>query len=298
MPLPTFIIVGVQKAGTTSIYNYLKQHPQVYVSPVKEPNFLERDWEQFYAEGGERKASRIDTFEKYQALFAGVTDELAIGEASANCLFHYEQSIPCIQRYVPNAQLLFVLRHPAERAHSDYLMHLRDCVGAEQPRSLSEQIREKAASSFIIRKGYYYQGIQAFMEAFGANQVSVFLHDDLKKSAQDFMRDLYQVIGVDADFEADVSQRSQTAQVPKNAAVNSFLKTQNPVRSAVASGLKLVMPTEARQKLRNRLIKLNSSGKEVAPLTPEDRAALVNLYREDVLQLQDLLNRDLSAWLI
>jgi hypothetical protein len=104
MPLPTFIIIGVQKAGTTSIYHYLQQHPQVYMSPVKEPHFLERDWPQLAADSPEVKQPRINTWEKYQALFAGVTDETAIGEASVNCLFHYDQSIDLIKRYVPDAQ--------------------------------------------------------------------------------------------------------------------------------------------------------------------------------------------------
>ncbi|MEQ8956354.1 MAG: sulfotransferase, partial [Coleofasciculus sp. C2-GNP5-27] len=77
MKLPTFLIIGVQKAGTTSIYNYLKQHPQIYMSPVKETNFLEKNWEELETQ---RKA-KIDTFEKYCQLFEGVTDEIAIGEA-------------------------------------------------------------------------------------------------------------------------------------------------------------------------------------------------------------------------
>jgi hypothetical protein len=298
MTLPTFMIVGVQKAGTTSIYNYLKQHPQIFMSPVKEPHFLERDWQQFYADGGERKASRIDTLEKYEALFAGVTDELAIGEASANCLFHYDWSIPQIQKYVPEAHIFVVLRHPAERAHSDYLMHIRDCINANKPqRSLSEHIHERAATSFIIRKGYYYEGVKHFIDAFGAERVSIFLHDDLKQSAVQFMQDMYRTLGVDAAFEPDVGQRAQTAQVPKNSAINSVLRTKNPLRSAVASGLKLVMPTETRQKLRDRLINMNAADKSAAPLSPEDRAALIELYRDDIVKLQDLLHRDLSAWL-
>jgi hypothetical protein len=298
MALPTFIIVGVQKAGTTSIYHYLQQHPQIYMSTVKEPHFLERDWDQFYAEGGERKDARIDTLEKYLALFAGATDEQAIGEASANCLFHHDWSIPRIQHYVPEAQIVVVLRHPAERAHSDYLMHARDCINVRQQRSLSEQIHQRADTSFIIRKGYYYEGIQHFMDVFGKEKVGVFLHDDLKRSAIQFMQKMYGFLGVDTLFEPNVSQKSQIAQVPKNQSVNALLKTSNPLRSAAATGLKLVMPPETRQKLRNSIINLNSADKSAAPLEAEDRAALIDLYREDILKLQDLLQRDLSAWLV
>ena len=95
MKLPTFLIVGVQKAGTTSIYNYLQEHPQVYMSPIKETNFLERDWEKLVAENSNIK-NRISSFDDYCKLFSGVGDEIAIGEASPNYIFHYESSAPRI----------------------------------------------------------------------------------------------------------------------------------------------------------------------------------------------------------
>ena len=295
--LPTFVIVGVQKAATSSIYTYLSQHPQIYTSSLKEPNFLERDWQQYYEAGGAHKASRIDTFEKYAHLFSGVTDEIAIGEASANCLFHHATSVPQIQRYVPDAQIVIALRHPAERAHSDYLMHLRDAINGGPRRSLSEQIREHSEKSFIIRKGFYAEGVSHFMDAFGRDRVKVILYDDFCRNPQESMADLYQFLGVDPTFTPDMSRRSQTARVPKNRQINALLQRKNPLRSAVTAGLKLLMPETARARLRQRLIQMNSQDKSTLPLTPEDRQALIALYRDDVLQLQTLLQRDLSNWL-
>lgn len=302
MPLPTFIIIGVQKAGTTSLYNYLTQHPQVYMSPVKEPHFLERDWDKYYAETGKsRNPKQIHTWAQYQALFDGVTDEIAIGEASVNCLFHYDWSIPQIQKYTPDVQLIALLRHPAERAHSDYLMHLRDCINPADQRSLGDHIaaaqNPDQSTSFLIRKGFYAAGIEAFQTAFGRDRVHVFLQDDLRRSATELMRSLYQTLGVDPDFQTDTTRQAQTAAVPKNQTVNALLRQQNPVRSAVAKGLKLVLPPERRQALRQRLLQLNSADKSAAPLTTGDRAALIELYRADILQLQTLIQRDLSAWL-
>ncbi|MEB3267487.1 MAG: sulfotransferase [Leptolyngbya sp.] len=298
MPLPTFIIIGVQKAGTTSIYHYLGQHPQVYMSPVKEPHFLERDWPHLATTDPEITQPRINTWEKYQALFDGVTDETAIGEASVNCLFHYEQSIDLIKKYVPNAQVVAVLRHPAERAYSDYLMHIRDYINTADQQPLSEHIAQRSQTSYVIRKGYYAEGVAAFQKAFGPDRVKIFLHDDLKTSASQLMAEMYRFIGVDDTFQPEVTRKAQAAKVPKNKTVNALLQGKNPVRSAIASTLKLVLPTDARQRLRSGLINLNSGGKDDAPFLPEDRAALLNLYREDVLKLQDLLQRDLSTWLV
>jgi len=296
MKLPTFLIIGVEKAGTTSVDNYLKQHPQVYMSPVKEPNFLERDWEHADLSKIKPKPNRIDTFEKYCNLFGDVTEEKAIGEVSPNYLFHYRESIKRILRYVPDAQLIAILRNPAERAHSDYLMHVRDAIG--KPTSLSEQLKYKADKSYTLLKGLYYQKLQHFYAQFLRDRIKICLHEDLCDQPVEFMQEMYRFIGVDEGFSPDMSEKKQVAQVPKSKLVNQVLRQKNPVRTLVATGLKTILPESARQKLRSTLINLNSSDKSQAPLSPATRKQLVEYYREDILKLQDLIDRDLSSWLI
>lgn len=110
------------------------------------------------------------------------------------------------------------------------------------------------------------------------------------------MRKLYDFIGVDSAFEVDTSRRSQTAQVPKNQSINQLLRTRNPLRTAVGSALKVMLPEGQRQKLRSQLIAANSTDKSELPLSDEDRMLLEGYYREDILRLQDLLDRDLSSW--
>mgnify|MGYP005852255695 CR=1 FL=1 len=297
MTLPNFILIGIQKAGTTSIYKYLAQHPQVYMSPVKEPRFLARDWEQYYAEGGERRPDRIDTLEKYTQLFEGVTDETAIGEASANYLFYHQTAARQIQRYVPEAKLVAVLRHPVERAYSDYLMHIRDGIRREKRRPLIEQIRERQAQSHIIQKGLYCERVKYFVDCFGAPQVKVMLYDDLQNSVVKFMQDLYSFLGVDPAFTPNTRTQLQKTQVPRSEALNYLLRQQNPWRRTVAAALKVFLAPNLRHQLRDTLLRLNSVGKEARPLREEERQALLEIYREDTLKLQDFLNRDLSAWL-
>lgn len=303
MPLPNFLIFGVQKAGTTSIYNYLEQHPQVYTSPRKETEFLGRQLVDGIATGegqalptatrGGRKP--ILTLADYEDLFAGATDEVAIGEASPNYLFLHERAVPNIQKYVPDAKLIAILRDPVDRAYSDYLMSLRQVVGNLKP--LAEQVKTSGQSSYTLRKGLYYEGTKHFLDTFGPQQVKIFLYDDLRRDARKLMSEIYEFIGVDSSFTPDTSRRQQTAQVPKNQAVNKLLRTQNPLRSAIATVLKTVVSEKTRQKLRSRLIAANSQGKEGLPLSPADRQLLQDYYREDILRLQALINRDLSAWL-
>ncbi|MEL6488382.1 MAG: sulfotransferase [Cyanobacteria bacterium J06634_6] len=296
MVLPNFLIFGVQKAGTTSIYSYLEQHPQVYTSPRKETNFFghvfdEPDPDAKLTRGGRK---RILTIEDYEALFDGATDEIAIGEASPDYLFHHKQAVPGIQKYVPDAKLIAVLRNPVERAYSDYLMHIRQVVGNRKP--LAEQLETSAQSSHTLLKGRYYEGLKHFLDTFGSEQIKVFLYDDLRKDSAKLMQEMYSFIGVDADFEVDTGRKQQTAQIPKNQSVNKLLQTKNPLRTAAGALLRRVLPEEKRQALRSRLIAANSTGKEGLPLSDEDRQRLQDYYRDDVRQLQDLIERDLSIW--
>lgn len=294
MKLPTFLIIGVQKAGTTSIYGHLNQHPQVYMSPVKEVGFLERDWQRAYQEGVTPKPSRIDTLEKYHRLFEGATDEIAMGEVSPNYLFHHQESVDLVHTHLPTATLIAVLRNPTDRAYSDYLMHVRDATG--QPLSLAEQVRQKPDTSFTLRKGLYFEGIQHFMEVFGRDRIRVYLYDDLSRDTLAFMQRLYRDIGVDDQFTPDTAKRQQRTEVPKNQTLNTLIKTQNPIRSGVSSVLRVVLPQTVRQNLRSRLISLNQS--QSKPVMPEaDRALLQDYYRENILKLQDLIQQDLSHWL-
>ncbi|ACB49489.1 putative sulfotransferase [Crocosphaera subtropica ATCC 51142] len=292
--LPNFLIVGIQKAGTTSVYNYLKQHPQVYLSPLKETNFLEKDWPQLIEQGHQFNPKKIATFEQYKNLFEGVTNEIAIGEISPNYLFHYKTSTELIKRYVPHAKLIAILRNPVERAISDYLMHVRE---AQSNRSLKEQIQYRADKSFVITKGKYYQPVKYYFEQFSQEQVSIFLYDDLRKDSQKFIQDIYKTIGVNPDFEPDTSRKSQVAQVPKNKAVNNLLVRKNPIRSLSASLLKPLLSEKKRQQVRSFLIGMNSKSKEEIDSFDEEKQLLLNLYRDDILKLQDLIDRDLSPWL-
>jgi hypothetical protein len=294
--LPTFLIIGVQKAGTTSIYHYLKQHPQIYMGP-KETNFLFQDWEKYPPQKKQTKPVR--TFERYCELFENVGDELAIGDVSPNCLFNYQRSTEAILRYVPNAQIIVILRNPAERAYSEYLMHVRDGdLLKSKSRNLSEQIKYRANQSHTLLKGLYYLPLQYLLEKFNREQIQIYLYEDLRRDSVKFMQDMYEFIGVDSRFIPNVANKYQVAAVPKVEKINRILQKRNPLRTFFASSLRLVLPLEKRQAIRSYLIKSNYKQKEKSPsLSPELRQELIDYYREDILKLQDLLQKDLSSWL-
>ena len=140
--LPTFIVVGANKGGTTSIYHYLKQHILVYLAPVKEPHFFSKDIDVnlFKREFAQNKLQDIDKYvngemkeefhaafirdvEQYKKLFSKVQDQKAVGELSTSYLFS-EVAAKEIKALIPDCKIIICLRNPFERAYSHYRMNL------------------------------------------------------------------------------------------------------------------------------------------------------------------------------
>ena len=130
MTMPNFLIVGAAKAGTSSLYYYLDQHPQVFMSSIKEPRFfapeLYTDYiKDPYRSGAKEHRSTPMSLEEYQSLFDAVTDEVAIGEASTEYLY-VPKTPERIKQLIPDVRLIMVLRDPAERAFSAFCYQVRD----------------------------------------------------------------------------------------------------------------------------------------------------------------------------
>ena len=152
MTMPNFLIIGAMKSGTTALYYYLEQHPDIYMSPVKEPNF-------FSSHKQENAADTVTEFGIYRQLFSGGSGKKAIGEASHSYLYEPGAAAE-IRRYIPEAKLIAILRNPIERAYSHFLHMVRS--GTEPlddfARALQEDVvgihKERAFQDYIGRGLY------------------------------------------------------------------------------------------------------------------------------------------------
>ena len=109
--LPNFLIVGAAKSGTTSLYHYLKEHPEIYMSPVKEPKFITSQFLTFPFEGkGDEKVEKniIKSFREYCNLFKDVNNEKIIGEASVDNIYFNDDAIKNIKKYLGNVKIVIV----------------------------------------------------------------------------------------------------------------------------------------------------------------------------------------------
>lgn len=280
---PHFIIIGAGKCGTTSLHDYLNQHPDIYICPKKETFFFIDD----KARENSRKWGSVTTLQEYIDLFAEAPESAILGEISTN-YYACPESAELIKRTIPDVKIIAILRDPSERAFSSYQMFIRN---GHERRSFAEVITAKTQH---ITRGFYYQELLPFFQIFPAQQIKILLFDDLIKDQTKFLQDLFEFVGVRQDFLPDVSKRGREGGVPQNHWLHRLLTKKNLLRTSIASLLKLIFPLEKRQQLREKLLRHNIAKNK---LDPALRAQLIDLYRDDIIQLQIMINRDLSAWL-
>jgi hypothetical protein len=306
MTMPNFFIIGAQKAGTTSLYHYLNQHPQIYMSPVKEPFFFDHEIssngevvQQEFA--GHQQAPRFVNLEEYQALFQGAKGETAIGEASP--LYIYAPgTAERIKEYVPEARSIALLRNPADRAYSAFLHAVRIGVEpltdfAQALREEEERIRNRWHYVFHYRnRGLYQTQLKRYYDVFGRERVGIWLYDDLKEDPASMVRSVFRFLGVEDAFTSDTFSTHNPAGVPESKAARTMVRATDTtvgVIRQVFPPTSRIFPfvSKARQAVQSQVLT------EPPPIDPEIRGALIEGYREDILKLQQFIGRDLSPWL-
>jgi hypothetical protein len=299
--LPNFLIVGAAKAGTTAIYEYLRQHPEVFLpGELKESFFFAGVTpERFPGPGGRYAEGAVRSLTDYERLFDAAGGRKAIGEACVAYLYFHETSIPRIRAVLGDSvRIVIVLRDPAERAFSNYLHHVRDGyerLSFEDALAAEEERRAKGWWwGFQYRDVSRYAGqVRAYLDAFGRERVTVALYEDLSRDPSGFLRGLFEALGVDPRFAPDTSIRHNPSGVPRSALAR-FVTVQ---RHGPLGSLRRLVPAPLRRRAAARLQDSLTSNLVKPPLSPALRRALVAELRDDVLALSGLLERDLSAWL-
>jgi len=311
--LPNFILAGATHSGTTSLYRYLKQHPQIYMSPVKEPNFFatadilslpnfkpmgEQQFSYLLAEiekqEWQQRQITITKWEHYLRLYQNVREEVAIGEASVMYLW-FPSAAPAIHRALPRARLIFMLRDPSERLYTKYLRKLgpghrttfRDWV--LQAMQMKPDRRQGMQPHPIpLDCGLYAMHLQRFLAVFPREQIRIYLHETYRADARAVLRDIFGFLGVNADHPIDISRRHNETMVPRFPLLHRLRR-----RLFGNAPLGTWMPTTVNRTLRS----FYNRPKDRSGLDPADRRLVIDYYRDEILRTQDLIGRDLSAWL-
>jgi len=282
---PNFFIVGAPKAGTSSLYHYLNEHPEIYMCPEKEPNFF--SCQEIKAQKLYYRKENIGSLKEYQALFRGVGDEKAIGEASVSYLF-YPEVPQKIKNAVSDAKIIIILRNPVKRAFSHYLMDFR--LGYTRL-SFEDIIFDKKKHPLhyqqYLELGLYSNQVQRYLSTFRENDVKIVIFEQFVQDQKNEMFSLLQFLNVNSMYSHQLLKKYNPSVVPKNGYIRFFYG-----KAGLRKFLKFVLPESTLNRVARFFFK---SG--LPSLNGETENFLKSFYTEDIQKLENLIKRDLKYWL-
>jgi hypothetical protein len=290
--LPNFLVIGAAKAGTTALHWYLAEHPDVFMTRVKDPSYFAYGTD---SEGrllwGEPELHNfpVRSLEDYEKLFADAAGFAAVGEASTMYL-ECPQSAGRIHRLLPEARLICGIRHPVDRAYSDYQMYLRVQARRIDPaRDLTAGAAWTRPDSRWMLIGRYYQQLVRYFDLFPREQIHVYLFDDLKCDPVKTVQGMYRFLGVAPEFVPDFDAPHNPGGMPESQLLEGIF-TNPRLRSALWP----LVPRRAANWLR-RLRTRNM--RPAPPLPPDLRRELSLQLRSEILNTSELIGRNLDHWL-
>lgn len=226
--LPDFVVIGAGKSGTTSLNEYLKEHPQIFMATRKEPNFFAYETmseDDFELERSKRfYRNSVLTIDEYLKLFEGAKPEQTLGEVS-NTYLNGEHAADRIKHYIPNAKLIAILRHPADRAFSKHSHNIRE--GQLPPDGDLEHIFDKNSywwrSPDMLREGMYHHQLKRFYDRFDAKDIKIILYEDFIQKTDEVVKDVFAFLGVDPSVKVGTDVVYNKSGTVKNKALDSMV---------------------------------------------------------------------------
>ena len=292
---PNLLIVGAAKSGTTSLHNYLKQHPDIFMSDHKEPHFFINN-----EIGTNRISKGISKYDDYIALFKNSESYKYRGESSAMYLQFPDISIKNINKYLnDNVKIIIMLRNPIERAFSGY-QHVKR-YNVMETLDFEEAIKECENRYFIntnftpasryINIGLYYNMVKKFKANFKEN-IHIVIYDDFIADTQNELSKIFSFLNI----SECVINTNEKYMVGGWQWKSSFLKKLFLKKNLFKKLIGFILPFQSFKKiLRNSLMQVFSI--PVVKMKDATKRSLLNFYKEDIKKLSNIIDRDLKIWL-
>ena len=290
-PKIDLFIVGAQKSATTSLLNYLGEHPQILAHSQQEMSYFVSDEE--YALG---YAAAFDRYFGHNARTKKGAQRVVAKHAS-QC--HRDGAIQRLRDHNPDCKLAMIVRNPVDRAYSSYLMEKkkRGTEGAFDHviRSLVDETKDWRRRAYL-EYGLYHQDIEKLLAHFGRDALTVFAFEELKANPAGVSQSVFRLLGVDDTYvpEQKVHNEGGSARSPQFARlINEHVL--NPKAHLNKLARRIVAPHHA-ARIGAALRRVNRDTRKAEPMRPETRAFLVEYYKPHNDALGKLLGRDFSHW--
>ena len=280
-PLPDFLIIGAQKAGTSSLYAHLCAQQGVHRAMRKEVRFFDQE----YARG----------VTWYRAFFPprGTTGTRLTGEATPNYFVH-PMAPARVAETLPDVRLIAILRNPVERIVSNHRHEVTAGHISKKHHPFSAALNNNPA---YIMQSRYTLHLKNWLEHFPSRQLKVFFFDDLRADPASFLHSLYEYLDVDPDFiPVGFSEPANVGRIPGNRGVDKSIASAGRFLRAI--GLDGLIRLIRRTGIKDRVQQTNTNREisAIAEVSEQQQAELRELLREDILELSRLTERDLTGW--
>ena len=294
--LPTFIIAGASKSGSTSLWMYVKEHPEICMTTFREPRFFSN--EPGFADGGGGGLSgpyQSGRFQKglewYQSLFRFCDVSKAVGEISLSYMSAVDAP-GLMRQIIPKVKLLFILRDPVDRLYSHYWEERKQ--GWDWPEFEVMLEEQHPRFRYYMYVSSYHLHLARYFEIFPKEQIFIFLYEDMRLNPQKFMREVYQAIGVEPDYQPEsLETRFNPAGRVKSAWFQRLL------RNHAIMTMSMDLPPWLYNwlgEIRRKLVALNMNIEPYPPLRRELRQQLVAELTDGIEHLEKYLDRVPTSW--
>lgn len=292
---PNFIIAGVARCGTTSLYHYMKQHPEISFPIQKEPKYYSSVHLEFPHRGvGD---DTVDSFvikdrDAYFKLFSKLGNFKAIGEASSDYLYFHEYTVDSIKKELGDIPIIISIRNPIERTYSAYNNLLRDgretLTFMEALKAEKKRVADNWDWMWAYKGGSLYaDAIEHFQKEF--SKVKVVLFDDLNVNSDKILKEIFEFLEVDAAVSVNSETKYSHSGKPKNAFIAMLTDRNNKITFALRKAIMSLVPRSFLEKIASRMLKKDD--------LPEEAVKYLNDYfKEDIEKLENLIDRDLTNW--
>ena len=297
MPLPNTILIGVQKAGTSTLYDWIAQHPEVCGNiSVKDFPFFIND--KFYKNGLNHLS---EIFSSYY------TDEKIILHGNVQYFFN-PKGFERIKKDISDPKFILILRDPVDRLFSAFnyfkKMELEDEINLINA-SVNLRNERENSDDFVIRNeltyiehGQYAKQLKEFFKHFNSEQLHICFFDDLVRNKEIMLREIYSFLEINQSYIPNFNVKNKTGNI-RSAFLQKIFFRKNRLRKIIVDNLiDLVLPLHRRTELRWKIKKLNTKHDKNMKnyISNHDRKELLQYFHDDTTELEKILKIDLSSW--
>ncbi len=282
------MIIGAQKAGTTSLKNYLGEHPRICTHHSVEFTYFEQ--EEFYENGFEHNFQQF--FEKKKNL----KDCKIIAK---HVQTHFRDHVfEKMKKHNPDMQIIFILRNPVDRAYSSYLMAKQNGWMKKEFEQVKNEIELERGDMyyFFIRLGFYYQQLKQIHKYFDSKNVSVILYEDLKNTPQEVCETIFERLQVDSKFKPNTQKVHNKRNKIRSKSFNHLIKYFKSEKKPLKKAIRGLLPYQYFIKLTSSIESLNHLESIPAKLDMNTRQYLLDFYLPYSQELEKYLKMDFSNW--